>query len=94
MLSLVIQNIPLGINSKTSLIPLCGNSGERCHLILPQSHMFNHVFFPFSYSFCIIDGPETIEDFAQMQSQEIQDNIKSRRNKIFLSMEEVSNFLF
>jgi hypothetical protein len=56
--------------------------------------MFNHVFFPFSYSFCIIDGPETIEDFAQMQSQEIQDNIKSRRNKIFLSMEEVSNFLF
>jgi hypothetical protein len=40
-------------------------------------------------SFCIIDGPETIEDFAQMQSQEIQDNIKSRRNKIFLSMEEV-----
>ncbi|GJN21223.1 hypothetical protein PR202_gb08684 [Eleusine coracana subsp. coracana] len=43
----------------------------------------------FSYSFCIIEGPETIEDFAQMQSQEIQDNIKSRRNKIFLLMEEV-----
>ncbi|KAK3158102.1 hypothetical protein QOZ80_2AG0132950 [Eleusine coracana subsp. coracana] len=40
-------------------------------------------------SFCIIEGPETIEDFAQMQSQEIQDNIKSRRNKIFLLMEEV-----
>lgn len=42
------------------------------------------------YSFCIIEGPETIEDFVQMQSQEIQDNIKSRRNKIFLLMEEVS----
>uniref|UniRef100_A0A0A8YKN7 Uncharacterized protein n=1 Tax=Arundo donax TaxID=35708 RepID=A0A0A8YKN7_ARUDO len=42
-----------------------------------------------SYSFCIIEGPETIEDFVQMQSQEIQDNIKSRRNKIFLLMEEV-----
>ncbi|CAN6244559.1 unnamed protein product [Urochloa humidicola] len=40
-------------------------------------------------SFCIIEGPETIEDFVQMQSQEIQDNIKSRRNKIFLLMEEV-----
>ncbi|KAL6634226.1 hypothetical protein ACP70R_026897 [Stipagrostis hirtigluma subsp. patula] len=40
-------------------------------------------------SFCIIEGPETIQDFAQMQSQEIQDNIKSRRNKIFLLMEEV-----
>jgi hypothetical protein len=42
------------------------------------------------YSFCIIEGPETIEDFVQMQSHEIQDNIKSRRNKIFLLMEEVS----
>ncbi|KAF0934248.1 hypothetical protein E2562_023609 [Oryza meyeriana var. granulata] len=40
-------------------------------------------------SFCIIEGPETIQDFVQMQSQEIQDNIKSRRNKIFLLMEEV-----
>nr|ACG31793.1 hypothetical protein [Zea mays] len=40
-------------------------------------------------SFCIIEGPETIEDFAQMQSQEIEDNIMSRRNKIFLLMEEV-----
>jgi hypothetical protein len=44
------------------------------------------------YSFCIIEGPETIEDFVKMQSQEIQDNIKSRRNKIFLLMEEVSVF--
>ena len=41
------------------------------------------------YSFCIIEGPETIEDFVKMQSQEIQDNINSRRNKIFLLMEEV-----
>lgn len=30
-----------------------------------------------------------VEDFVQMQQQEIQDNIKSRRNKIFLLMEEV-----
>uniref|UniRef100_A0A0A9DA41 Uncharacterized protein n=1 Tax=Arundo donax TaxID=35708 RepID=A0A0A9DA41_ARUDO len=40
-------------------------------------------------SFCIIEGPETIEDFVQMQSQEIQDNIKSHRKKIFLLMEKV-----
>ncbi|XP_068661665.1 protein ORANGE-LIKE, chloroplastic-like isoform X2 [Aristolochia californica] len=40
-------------------------------------------------SFCIIEGPETVEDFVQMQSQEIQENIRSRRNKIFLLMEEV-----
>ncbi|KAI4300505.1 hypothetical protein L6164_033876 [Bauhinia variegata] len=40
-------------------------------------------------NFCIIEGPETVQDFFQMQLQEIQDNIKSRRNKIFLLMEEV-----
>lgn len=30
-----------------------------------------------------------MQDFVQMQLQEIQDNIRSRRNKIFLLMEEV-----
>lgn len=40
-------------------------------------------------SFCIIEGPETVQDFVKMQLQEIQDNIRSRRNKIFLLMEEV-----
>ncbi|KAF3615267.1 hypothetical protein FXO38_35214 [Capsicum annuum] len=39
--------------------------------------------------FCIIEGPETVEDFAKMELQEIRDNITSRRNKIFLHMEEV-----
>ncbi|GLT40674.1 hypothetical protein SLA2020_147890 [Shorea laevis] len=42
-----------------------------------------------SSSFCIIEGPETVQDFVQMQLQEIEENIKSRRNKIFLLMEEV-----
>ncbi|XP_020589261.1 protein ORANGE-LIKE, chloroplastic-like [Phalaenopsis equestris] len=40
-------------------------------------------------SFCIIEGPDTVEDFVQMQLQELDDNIRSRRNKIFLLMEEV-----
>lgn len=40
-------------------------------------------------NFCIIEGPETVQDFAKMQLQEIQDNIRSRRNKIFLHMEEI-----
>ncbi|XP_061353450.1 protein ORANGE-LIKE, chloroplastic isoform X2 [Gastrolobium bilobum] len=40
-------------------------------------------------NFCIIEGPETVQDFVQMQLQEIQDNIRSRRSKIFLLMEEV-----
>lgn len=31
-----------------------------------------------------------MQDFAKMELQEIQDNIRSRRNKIFLHMEEVS----
>ncbi|KAI3409479.1 uncharacterized protein J3R85_019308 [Psidium guajava] len=42
-----------------------------------------------SSNFCIIEGPETPRDFMQMQFKEIQDNIRSRRNKIFLLMEEV-----
>lgn len=40
-------------------------------------------------SFCIIEGRDTVRDFAQLQLQEIRDNINSRRNKIFLLMEEV-----
>ncbi|KAL3647541.1 hypothetical protein CASFOL_008509 [Castilleja foliolosa] len=42
-----------------------------------------------SSAFCIIEGPETVQDFAKMELQEIQDSIRSRRNKIFLQMEEV-----
>lgn len=52
----------------------------RC--CLPQSSKENS-------SFCIIEGPGTVQDFARMEHQEIQDNIRSRRNKIFLLMEEV-----
>ncbi|KAL2503044.1 chaperone protein dnaJ-related [Forsythia ovata] len=40
-------------------------------------------------NFCIIEGPETVQDFVQLQLQEIHDNIRSRRSKIFLLMEEV-----
>ncbi|MBA0609152.1 hypothetical protein Godav_021262, partial [Gossypium davidsonii] len=39
--------------------------------------------------FCIIEGPETVQDFANMELQEIRDNIRSRRNKVFLQMEEL-----
>ncbi|KAF5795963.1 hypothetical protein HanXRQr2_Chr08g0345791 [Helianthus annuus] len=42
-----------------------------------------------SSNFCIIEGPETVQDFVKLQTNEIQDNIRSRRNKIFLLMEEV-----
>ncbi|XP_039057136.1 protein ORANGE-LIKE, chloroplastic-like [Hibiscus syriacus] len=40
-------------------------------------------------NFCIIEGPETVQYFVKMQLQEIEDNIRSRRNKIFLLIEEV-----
>jgi len=49
----------------------------------------NEIFHCFERRFCIIEGPETVQDFAKMELQEIQDNIRSRRNKIFLHMEEV-----
>ena len=54
-----------------------------------QNYLFGVVF----SNFCIIEGPETVQDFVQMQLQEIQDNIRSRRNKIFLLMEEVHSHL-
>ncbi|KAL2611670.1 hypothetical protein R1flu_023362 [Riccia fluitans] len=40
-------------------------------------------------SFCIIEGRDTVLDFAPMQLQEIRDHINTRRNRIFLLMEEV-----
>ncbi|KAG8071654.1 hypothetical protein GUJ93_ZPchr0006g45639 [Zizania palustris] len=42
-----------------------------------------------SPGFCIIEGPETVQDFEKLDLQEIHDNIRSRRNKIFLHMEEI-----
>lgn len=53
---------------------------------IDQFHVFSN--------FCIIEGPETVRDFVEMQLQETQDNIKSRRNKIFLLMEEVQLIVF
>ena len=42
-------------------------------------------------NFCIIEGLGTVEDFANMELQEIQDNIQSNKNKFFLLMEEVGS---
>ncbi|XP_024518042.1 protein ORANGE, chloroplastic isoform X2 [Selaginella moellendorffii] len=39
--------------------------------------------------FCIIESRDTVVDLAKMQFEELRDNVKSRRNKIFLLMEEV-----
>ncbi|KAK9095089.1 hypothetical protein Scep_026558 [Stephania cephalantha] len=49
---------------------------------------YTNVMFMYN-KFCIIEGPETVQDFAKMELREIQDNIRSRRNKVFLLMEEV-----
>lgn len=40
-------------------------------------------------NFCIIESRDTVQDYAQLQLEEINDNIQARRNKIFLLMEEV-----
>lgn len=63
-------------------------------LLLNYGAWINFRGFFFLCRFCIIEGPETVQDFAKMELQEIQDNIKSRRNKIFLQMEEVSIFQY
>lgn len=40
-------------------------------------------------NFCIIESRESVKNFANMQMEELEQNIQSRRNKIFLLMEEV-----
>ena len=40
-------------------------------------------------NFCIIESRESVKNFANMQLDEIKENIQARRNKIFLLMEEV-----
>jgi len=40
-------------------------------------------------NFCIIEGRETVQDFAKLKVSEMGENITQRRNKIFLLMEEV-----
>ncbi|KAK9814259.1 hypothetical protein WJX72_003045 [[Myrmecia] bisecta] len=39
--------------------------------------------------FCLIESRETVKDFSSMQLAEINESIQSRRNRIFLLMEEV-----
>ncbi|KAK9126346.1 hypothetical protein Scep_015192 [Stephania cephalantha] len=75
--SRVLSSLPSGENSSRSL-------KELYELELSIS-MVDLVF----CNFCIIEGPETVSNFDKMQFKDIQDNIKSRRNKIFLLMEEV-----
>ncbi|KAM2104619.1 hypothetical protein ACFX1R_015201 [Malus domestica] len=58
--------------------------------LIPSSTSAHGIPRPLSLSkFISPQGPETLQDFVQMQLQEIQDNIRSRRNKIFLLMEEL-----
>jgi len=40
-------------------------------------------------NFCIIEGRNSVVDFADMQAEEIANNIESRRQRVFLLMEEL-----
>mmetsp|Transcript_33723 Transcript_33723/g.82755 ORF Transcript_33723/g.82755 Transcript_33723/m.82755 type:complete len:316 (+) Transcript_33723:3-950(+) len=40
-------------------------------------------------NFCIIEGRNTVRDFADMAETEIQNNIESRKNRVFIMLEEV-----
>ena len=40
-------------------------------------------------NFCIIEGANTILDFSKLQVDDIQQNLESRRQKVFLLMEEM-----
>lgn len=70
------------LTRRRKLLPLCSSLKEGN----PDNGRSKSVD---SNAFCIIEGPETVSDFARLQLQEIQDNIRSRRNAIFLLLEEV-----
>ncbi|KAF2307651.1 hypothetical protein GH714_030596 [Hevea brasiliensis] len=84
--------VSMSILGKKKILPLLETSDKfsaqalEIHCLLHTKMREMHLQ---GINFCIIEGPETVQDFVQMQLQEIQDNIKSRRNKIFLLMEEV-----
>jgi hypothetical protein len=40
-------------------------------------------------NFCLIESPDTVKDFAEMDVEEITSNLETRRTRIFLLMEEV-----
>ncbi|KAF5737435.1 hypothetical protein HS088_TW13G00315 [Tripterygium wilfordii] len=90
---------PSTINSAKTLVLFSNANGIPKHLSLSKrTSRFQVLSSPSNGSsgpvdnspsnFCIIEGPETVQDFMQMQLREIQDNIRSRRNKIFLLMQE------
>lgn len=64
--------------------------GKESYFLLQSCFFGYYGLYSSECRFCIIEGPETVQDFAKMELQEIQDNIRSRRNKIFLHMEEVT----
>lgn len=39
--------------------------------------------------YCLLETPESMSDFEMLEKEELETNIQSRRNKIFLLMEEV-----
>ena len=57
-------------------IQAAGNDEEEDFSALPEN-------------FCIIESRESVKSFSDMQNEELELNIQSRRNKIFLLMEEV-----
>lgn len=73
------------LTRKWKLFPSRASLGEDN----PDNGRSNNNDLPSTEAFCIIEGPETVMDFARLQLQDIQDNIKSRRNAIFLLLEEV-----
>eukprot|EP00250_Pteridium_aquilinum_P010343 c19316_g1_i1 orf=227-1234(+) len=75
----------LSSTRKWKLLAPCSSRQEST----PGNGRFEDNELPSTEAFCIIEGPETVMDFARLQLQEIQDNIKSRRNAIFLLLEEV-----
>jgi len=74
------NNAPTEKNNKKESDPLTSMTGWELDpnetSALPQN-------------FCLIESPNTVKDFADMDVEEITNNLETRRTRIFLLMEEV-----
>jgi hypothetical protein len=72
------------IRPQQQTVPSASSSGSET-----DNNNTNEDFVALPDNFCIIESRESVKNFANMQMEELEQNIQSRRNKIFLLMEEV-----
>jgi hypothetical protein len=80
---------PLGSRTRRIHPANHGQSLDRTHCVRAAVDDQEEDFSALPENFCIIESRDSVKSFSDMQNSELEQNIQSRRNKIFLLMEEV-----